>query len=250
MPIQNVIATQSGQIITTEGGQAVAIDGVVSNDDIQFFDFSVNLLQALLWQYTDAVNLQTLLEEKNDWYFQNQQEFWSYWFNNVFNLATANDFGLAVWSIILNQPTFINNGPTPADYPAWGFGTFHKNFTNGNFSLSNGSSTPLATPWARLLLQLRYFQLTSSGTVPEINRMLKYLFSSYGDAWLVDNLDMTQTYVFDFTIPAGMLMIFENFDVLPRPAGVKSSYYQGNYLRWGFGQYHANFNNGNFVRSN
>jgi hypothetical protein len=44
-----------------------------------------------------------------------------------------------------------------------------------------------------------------------------------------------------------MLLIFENFDVLPRPAGVQSSYYQGNYLRWGFGQYHANFNNGGFV---
>jgi hypothetical protein len=152
-----------------------------------------------------------------------------------------------VWSIILGQPTYINNGPAPVDYPAWGFGAYHKNFGNGNFCNTNGSSYQLPTQWARLLLQLRYFQLTSAGTVPEINRMLKYLFAAYGPAWLVDNGDMTQTYFFDFQIPAGMQLIFENFDVLPRPAGVKSSYYQGNYLRWGFGQYHANFNNGGFA---
>lgn len=246
-----LLETEGGQLITTEGGVPlqVEIEATSPESNIQEFDFSVDLLKALLWQYNVAVNLQALLEAKDAWYLTNENEFWGNWINDVFNLATANSFGLAVWSIILGQPTFINNSPSSPDYPAWGFGAAHKNFDNGNFASNNGNTYQLPVQWARLLLQLRYFQLTSSGTVPETNRMLKYLFGQYGPAWLVDNLDMTQTYYFGFQIPAGMAMIFENFDVLPRPAGVKSSIYDGSYRRWGFGPAHANFDNGGFVRS-
>src|ERR1700733_14966336 len=102
----SVLDTESGQSITTETGQDILVQPATSNADIQQFDFSVNLLQAILWQYNDAINLQALLEAKDSWYFNNQTQFWNHWFNNVFNLATANDFGLAVWSIILGQPTF------------------------------------------------------------------------------------------------------------------------------------------------
>jgi hypothetical protein len=246
----NELLNEDGSPLLNEDGQPLLAEAATANGDIEQFDYSVNLLQAILWQYTNATNLQGLLAAKDQWYFNNQEQFWTGWFNNVFNLATANDFGLAVWSIILGQPTYIVNGPAPVDYPAWGFGSYHQNFGNGNFCDTNGSTYQLPTQWARLLLQLRYFQLTSSGTVPEINRMLKYLFSEYGPAWLVDNLDMTQTYYFGFQIPSGMQLIFENFDVLPRPAGVKSTYYQGNFKRWGFGPYHGNFGNSNFVESN
>lgn len=243
------LATESGALLLTEAGQEILVQPESTNGDIQQFDFSVNLLQALLWQYNNATNLQALLEAKYNWYYTNQSQFWNSWITNVFDLATANDFGLAVWSIILGQPTFINNGPAPDDYPAWGFGQYHQNFTNGNFCNTTGSTYQLPTQWARLLLQLRYFQLTSSGTVPEINRMLAYLFADYGPAYLQDQLDMTQRYVFDFDMPSGLLLILQNFDILPRPAGVESTYIQGNLETWGFGQYHANFTNGNFGTS-
>ena len=74
---------------------------------IQLFDFSVDLLRAILWQYNDATRLQSLLQQKQDWYNEQQTEFWSSWYRDVFNLDTANDFGLAVWSIILEVPLTI-----------------------------------------------------------------------------------------------------------------------------------------------
>jgi hypothetical protein len=249
MPSQPILSDESGDPLLTESGQEILVTPITSNNDIQFFDYAVDLLQAILWQYNNAANIQGLLELKSDWYFANQSQFWNYWFNNVFNLATANDFGLAVWSIILNQPTYINNGPPQSGYPAWGFGQYRKNFTNGNFQDTNGSTYQLPTEWARLLLQLRYFQLTSAGTVPEVNRELAYLFADFGPAYLQDRLDMTQCYVFDFDMPAALILILQNFDVLPRPAGVQSEYIQGNLITWGFGQYHGNFDNSNFDSS-
>lgn len=213
---------------------------------IEQFDFAVDLLRALLWQYNDAENLQAILEAKDAWYVENQQQFWEDWFTNVFNLETANDFGLNVWSIILGQPIYINNGPQPQGQ-IFGLGEFNQNLTNGNFGSQNGYSYQFSTPYARLLLQLRYFQLTSAGTVPEINRMLKYLFgSNYGPAFLVDDHDMTQRYLFGFTIPSEMLLMFNSFDILPRPAGVKSTMQQESIVPFGLGPYNGNLLNSNF----
>ena len=113
------LETEGSQIITTENGIGLETETEVSNGDIQQFDFTVNLLQALLWQYNGALNLQGLLEAKQNWYNVNQTAFWQNWYYNVFNLETADQFGLVVWSIILGFPVYVNN---PAqDVPIFGF---------------------------------------------------------------------------------------------------------------------------------
>jgi hypothetical protein len=212
---------------------------------IQVFDYSVNLLRALLWQYNEAGNLQALLEEKQQWYDDNQEGFWQDFYTNIFDLRTANDFGLQVWSVILGQPLFINT-PDGAGL-TWGFGPEHENFTRSNFAASASATHRLNTETSRILLQLRYFQLISSGTVPETNRALKWIFEeNYGKAWLNDNLDMTQFYTFQFALPSDLVFIFNNFDVLPRPAGVGSTYRVIVNKAWGFDESHANYDNGNF----
>lgn len=213
-------------------------------DTIQQLDFSVDLLKAILWQYDGATNLKELLTEKSEWYNLNQSEFWSDWIADVFDLRTANDFGLNVWSIILNQPLFVNRGPD--DKPTWGFGEFYVNFTRGNFSSGTGSSHVIGTEAARVLLRLRYYQMIGTSTVPAINRMLADVFAAYGPAYLVDNLDMTQLYVFQFPLSSDLIYLFNNFDILPRPAGVKSSYRVTVNESWGFGPDHGPFDLSNF----
>ncbi len=190
--------------------------------DIQDFDFSTNLLKVVIWQYDNATNLKGLLEAEKVWYDENQQGFWEDWITDVFDLRTANAFGLSVWAIILGQSLFSSFVVTPS-VPSWGFGADNLNFQNGNFASSNSGTNTYTLATARILLRLRYFQLTSSGTVPETNRMLKYIFADYGNAYLLDNLDMTQTYVFEFAIPAEIRYMLNNTDVLPRPAGVLST---------------------------
>lgn len=231
---------QSGAIA---GLPVPGLEAPDSNDQIQLFDFSVNLLQALLWQYNEASNLQGLLQAKSAWYNTNQTQFWTDWHTNIFNLETANQFGLYVWSIILGLPIYVNqSAPTG---PVFGFDNATGfNFDNGIFGGSSSYVMPLAIQ--RIALQLRYFQLTSSGTVPEINRMLKFVFGGFGQAWLNDNHDMTQTYIFNFPVTYDLRFLFSNFDILPRPAGVSSTWVDATLVYFGFAPNDYNFDNGIF----
>lgn len=191
---------------------------------IQEFDFSVNLLRAILWQYNDAVNLQGLLELKSAWYLANQTEFWSSWYTDVFDMRTANDFGLTVWSIILDIPIVVVVEPPEPDKIGWGFGDLHENFTHGNFAPATPGAVVLTVEQARQLLQMRYFQITTRGAVPEINVFMKRLFGEEGNIYVQDNLDMTCTYVFEFYPSDKLLFVIDEFDILPRPAGVAANY--------------------------
>jgi Protein of unknown function (DUF2612) len=210
-------------------------------DTIQQVDYDVNLLQAILWQYTNATNLQGLLEAKDAWYAANQTAFWQDWYTNVFNLATADQFGLIVWGIILGLPLYVN--AVPYEGAVFSFDA-PVGFDQGILGSENGSAYMLPVETQRLALQLRYFQLTSSGTVPETNRMLAYVFANYGKAWLLDYGDMTQAYVFDFPVTFDLQYLFNNYDILPRPAGVASSYIDNTLEYFGFNSFNFNFDNG------
>lgn len=215
---------------------------------IQELDFSVDLLKALLWQYNEATTLQSLLEKKSLWYELNQTEFWENWIRDVFDLRTANQFGLVVWGILLNLRLYVNTAPQPMG-TFFGFDNIDfGNFDNSNFGNTNGSTYMLPIAMQRIALQLRYAQLTSSGTVPETNRILKYIFKDYGSVFLRDYGNMTQQYVFLFPIEADLKYLLDNYDILPRPAGVKSGYVDGTLDYFGFDNVpgHLNFNNGNF----
>jgi len=213
--------------------------------NIQTFDFSVNLLKALLWQHNDATRLETLVRNKQAWYDENQQGFWENWLTDVFDLRTANDFGLSVWAIILDVPLSVSSQNDASDKPIWGFGAYRQNFGNGNFASTSGAE--LTTEQKRLILRLRYFQLVNTGTVTEINKFFAYLFEPLGVAWVNDGFAMNARYVFEFPLGSALELILTEYDLLPRPAGVRIDYVIiGEADGWGFGRYRENFNNGNF----
>lgn len=109
--------------------------------NIQDFNYSVNLLQSIIWQYDKATNIIGLINGKNNWYNVNQTQFWTNWYTDVFNLQTANLFGLSVWSIILNLPLFLLGAPEPDDAPIFGFNSFLQTGT-----LISGANTVTGLP--------------------------------------------------------------------------------------------------------
>lgn len=239
---------------------------------IQEFNYSVNLLQTILWQYDQANNLVGLINAKQNWYNTNQSSFWESWYSNVFNLLTANEFGLSVWSYILNVPLFNLNTPEPDDKPIFGFNKLdptwptlentYLNFENSNFSI-RGNTIYLTVEQQRFLLRLRYFQLTTRGDVTDINQFLNYLINTSnigytGKLYMLDGLNMTIVYVFttvDF--PPNLLKVIDILDIFPRPAGVLRRVHINYENVFGFNKYdpsypilentNQNFGNGNFA---
>lgn len=183
----------------------------------QAFDFSVDLLQCVLWQYNDAPALQSLVAAKQAWYDDAQQAFWDNWINDVFDLTTANEFGLSVWAKILDIPLVI----VPQDQltkPLFGFGANNVGFTQGNFA-ATGILSSLTTEQRRLVLQLRYFQLVTRGAVTEVNAFLAEVFGP-GVVYVQDLGGMRIRYVFVVPPSSAVQSVLTEFDVLPRPAGV------------------------------
>lgn len=214
---------------------------------VRAFDFSVDLLQNIIWQYDGTHNLRGLVTGKEAWYTENHTEFWDDWVVDVFDLTTANDFGLSVWAIILGIPLVVVPEPDPGKV-AFGFGIERANFNNGNFAPTSGSFG-LTTEQKRLVLKLRYFQLVTRGAAPEINAFLNYIFGE-GEVYVADGLHMNARYIFTNEIPSALQLVFENYDILPRPAAVGVEWVSNNPLAgFGFGAYRKNFNNGNFYNA-
>lgn len=191
---------------------------------IQSFDYSANLLQAILWQYDNAENLLQLVQQQQIYFDTNHSEFWRRWYNDVFNLDTANEFGLVVWTIILGLPLFFEITPDNVNRKVFGFGPYDENFDNGTFTGIQQNGLSVSIEERRIILKLRYFYLTSRGSTVEMNENFDRIFAPLGRVYAFDNLDMTMTYQFTFTPSDNFLNILTFFNLLPTPAAVGYDY--------------------------
>lgn len=198
-----------------------------------------DLKNALLWRHNDAEKLQALIANKQEFYDKFVTDFFAGWYRDVFNLDTANDFGLTVWGIILEFPVSVNDTPSHADNSAFGFGEFRKNF--GSQFAPADETLNLTTEIARIVLKLRFYNLVTRATVPECTAIVKEVFKDYGDCYCLDGLNMTIRYVFNFDLPSGIRQIFNDFDLLPRPNSVDAVYIDSPNSRFGFGEFRKNF---------
>lgn len=238
---------------------------MVSQPNIQDLTYSVDVLRTILWQYDSAPNIVGLLKRKQLWYDENHTLFWEEWYRDVYNLSTVSEFGATVWSIILNIPLIREAGKSPSAYPAWGYegdgaggylGALNFKGPDGtpdasppsNFGTNASSGIHLTLEQKRFILQLRYFRLVNKGNAPDINEFIGNLFKDFGFVYVEDNLDMTLDYVFDFPLPQSFLFVLDQFDVLPRPAGVGVRRTSVISETWGFEATHENFDHGGFKR--
>lgn len=214
---------------------------------IQDIQLSVDLMKVLLWGQNHAAAIEGLVSQKEAWYTANQTDFWEGWYRDVFNIDTANRFGLVVWSIILNMDLSVSLDPTRLDKPTFGFGPTNKNFGHGNFGSKDSSTVGLSLDQARTLIKLRYLKLISRPTVPYVNAMLAQAFGDRGKVYVLDSLDMEYAiYVFDFEPGSQLRFLLEHFDILPRPAGVGIQYRVLTRKVFGFGPTNENFHYSTF----
>lgn len=214
---------------------------------IQQLTFHSDLLKAILWQYERADNLKALTRFKSDWFERATVSFWQNWYRDVFNIDTANDFGLSVWSRILDVPLGIDIPPSDKAKIGIGFGKKKANF-RANFRRNTDYTLSLTQEQKRLIIRMRYFNLTQSPTVTNINEFLKRFFwNEDSKVFVLDPLDMTYMYyVFNFNPDERLRVLLENFDLMPRPSGVGVKYRIVTKKSFGHGKHRRNFLSSNF----
>lgn len=183
-----------------------------------------NVQQTLLSQYANAPRIQALIAGWNQ--MLDPATLIDQWYQQVWNLQTAQGFGLDVWGRIVGVSRVLSLSAQSylgffeaSDLTEEGFAQapwFQGEETTNNYRLADDGFRQLI--YAKALANI------AGGSVLDINRILMTLFSGQGDAYVRDNGDMTMSYVFRFVPTAVQVSIIQNSGVLPRPAGVGVSY--------------------------
>lgn len=157
----------------------------------------IDLNDCYLWQYEQAEKLKKILQNKQAFLDKNVKQFWDDWVKNVFNIDTANTFGLELWGRFLGvgRPSYVDEGQTI-------------DFTDEQY---------------RTVLKGRVMLMMSNGSIPSINKYLNYLFPNKA-VFVVDYFTMEINIVFYYTPTAAEMAIIKSDGFLPRPAGVKVNY--------------------------
>lgn len=150
-------------------------------------------------------------------------------FDTIWNVDTAIGYGLDIWGRIVgvNRVLQIPVGGRYLGFEEAGGATvdpfnqspfFSGQPVSSNFALSDDAF--------RVLIFAKALANISDGSIKAINQLLRNLFAGRGNCYVVDNLDMTMTYMFKFILTPVEAAIVEQTGVLPKPVGVLSNVVQ------------------------
>ena len=172
-------------------------------------------------QYAASPRLRQIISYNTEYF---KTEWVEDFYNIVWNIDTAQGFGLDIWGRIVG----LENGRylriEVGDY--FGFNTSNGNQswqTFGFGTLYPGSPETdvfeLADPAFRVLIKTKALANIVDTTMPSLNRSLKQLFPDRGRCWVNDLQNMGIRYVFEFPLEPWELSVITR-DTLPRPGGV------------------------------
>lgn len=181
-----------------------------------------NFEQTIISQYSTAPTIGRLISNMND-YIDPSVNIDSF-YDLVWNVDTAVGWGLDVWGRIVGVGRII----TIAADDFFGFeeASFSGNPFNQARYYSGGATTTnyaLTDDGFRTLIFAKALANICDGSIAAINQLLLTLFPDRGNCYVVDNLDMTIEYTFEFPLSAVEISIVENSGVMPTPTGVSFS---------------------------
>ncbi|MFT9144883.1 MAG: DUF2612 domain-containing protein, partial [Acetobacter orientalis] len=154
--------------------------------------------KTVLSQYSCAPTLNALIEAWNQ--TLDPTRLLETWFTNIWNLDTAQGYGLDVWGRIvgvervltLSTDSFFGFAEPqdltlqPFNAAPWYSGTQ----TTSNYRLSDEAF--------RQLINAKALANITDGSMTSLNAILMTLFAGQGDVWVADSGTMTLTYTFNF----------------------------------------------------
>lgn len=180
--------------------------------------------QTLISQYATSPAISALVKSINEWIRPDVDL--DNFYNLIWNIETAEGYGLDVWGRIVGVVRVL----TVVSGQFFGFAEASDPSEVGTFGqapLYSGSSVTsnfaLTDDAFRKLILAKAAANITNGSIQSINRILMGLFPGRGNCYVLDNLDMTMTYKFEFALEPFEISIVEQSGVLPRSVGVAAN---------------------------
>lgn len=216
----NPVFDSYGDPVYTETTTAAVVDVGISAIAV-----TPNLDLTAISQYAQSPVLMQMIADFSQWFDQSAN--WDNFYQYVWNIDSAQGFGLDFWGKVLGVGRYLLL-PVTADFlgltgsdgtasgHAFGVGVFFDGATDTQ-------TYSLPDPDYRTLLLAKAFANICRACIPVLNQLLMTLFAGYGDAYVEDNGNMAMTFYLGWVPTAIQLAILEQSGVVPHPTGVAVS---------------------------
>lgn len=226
----------------------------------------LNVEQTIQSEFANSPTLNQLIANMNA-YIDPRADLLAF-YDNVWNIDTAESFGLNIWGRIVGVNRVIPIPGTTGSFgfansdspPDWqNFGSVGSPGAGGPFFAgqeSTGSYTLNDATYKTLILAKALANIAAT-TAPGLNQLVQNLFPGRGKAYTIDRGNtsgvggMRMTYVFEFSLSTIEYAILNYSGVLPHPGGVLTNIlviptgYFGfaesgsSVTTWGFGSFYS-----------
>ena len=178
----------------------------------------ITVEQTIISQYDNSSTIVQLIQNMNE-YLDPRADFDTF-YNFVWNVETAQGFGLDIWGRIVNisRELLIPDDPVYFGFASGSFGFDQAPFFDGTVPATH--TYALADDAYRQLILIKALANISATNAPTINQLLRNLFAGRGRCYVNDLGGMQLRYTFEFLLTPYELAIMTQSGALPRPAGV------------------------------
>lgn len=186
----------------------------------------INVADTILTQYAHSQKLKSLVYSFNE--AVGIEGFLDDFYDIIWNIQTADTYGLDVWGKIVvvgrqltvtqNEEYFgfdeASSTPPVVDDPQ----PFNQApFYTGEVSTS---TVTLTNDVYRKLIMMKAAANISDCTIPNLNKLLTFMFGDSGRCYVRNDGDMVMSYVFEFPLSTAELAIVQSSGAIPSPIGV------------------------------
>lgn len=169
----------------------------------------IDVEQTIISQYGNSATITQLVYNMNV-YLDPRADFDTF-YSFVWNVETAEGFGLDIWGRIVGVDRSIN---VPADTPNPG----HYTFTAGVYQMTDDEY--------RGVVLIKALANITNCTADGLNQLLSNLFALRGRCYVRDVGSMSMEFRFEFFLYPFEYVIITQSGVAPRPAGVLATVFQ------------------------
>lgn len=208
----------------------------------------IDVERTIISQYGNSPTILQLIRNMNT-YIDPRADIDNF-YNFVWNVNTAQGFGLDIWGRIVNISRSLQ---VPADQDFFGFQTGIDDwepFNQAPFFDRNNTATQtylLGDDAYRQLILVKALANISATTAPSLNQLLQNLFANRGRCYVNDLGNMQLRYTFEFLLTPLELAIMTQSGAVPRPSGVSAIIFTTEMPVFGFAIDDEPFNQAPFV---